>query len=78
MRAIYGGAGLVGVFAVVSSASRPYGPHNCVDVHKPGTSWRGSYVYMLRASIRRTDTAPVQAEEVRQDDPVGNLRPAGE
>ena len=63
------------------------GPHNCVAIHKPGPSWRGGYVYMLHASICRTDTAGVRAEDVsyalgslqvRQYDPVGNLRKAGE
>ena len=50
-------------------------------------TWRGGYVYMLHASICRTDTAAVRAEDVsyalgslqvRQYDPVGNLRKAGE
>jgi hypothetical protein len=63
------------------------GPHNCVAVHKPGTPWRGGYVYMLHASICRTDMAAVRAEDIsyglgslqiRQYDPVGNLRKAGE
>jgi hypothetical protein len=62
------------------------GPHNCVAVHRPGPPWRGGYVYMLHASICRTDTAAVRAEdvsytlgqlEVRQYDPAGNLREAG-
>ena len=63
------------------------GRHNCVAVHKPGTPWRGGYVYMLHASICRDDTAAVRAEDIayalgslqiRQYDPVGNLRKAGE
>ena len=63
------------------------GRHNCVAVHKPGAPWRGGYVYMLHASICRDDTAAVRAEDVayalgslqiRQYDPVGNLRKAGE
>jgi len=62
------------------------GPHNCIAVHKPGPQWRGGYVYMLHASICRTDTAAVRAEDVaytlgslqiRQYDPKGNLREAG-
>ena len=62
------------------------GPHNCVAVHRPGPAWRGGYVYMLHASICRTDTAAVRAEDIsyilgflqiRQYDPVGNLREAG-
>jgi hypothetical protein len=63
------------------------GPYNCIAVHKPGPPWRGGYVYMLHASICRTDTAIVRAEDisyalgslqVRQYDPVGNLRKSGE
>ena len=63
------------------------GPHNCVAVHKPGPQWRGGYVYMLHASICRTDTAAVRAEDVAytlgslqiwQYDPEGNLRKAGQ
>ena len=61
------------------------GRHNCVAVHQPGPKWQGGYVYMLHASICRTDTAAVRAEDVayalsllqfRQNDPVGNLRTA--
>ena len=63
------------------------GPHNCIAVHKPGPQWRGGYVYMLHASICRTDTAAVRPEDVayvlgslqvRQYDPVGNLRKPGQ
>jgi hypothetical protein len=63
------------------------GPHNCVAVRKPGPPWRGGYIYMMNASICRTDTAVVRAEDVsyalnslqiRQYDPVGNLRRAGQ
>jgi hypothetical protein len=63
------------------------GPHNCVAVRKAGPRWRGGYIYMLHASICRTDTAAVRAEDisyalgslqVRQYDPRGNLRKAGE
>lgn len=59
------------------------GPHNCVAVKKPGPRWQGGYVYMLHASICRTDAAAVRAEDIsyalgslqlRQYDPVGNLR----
>jgi hypothetical protein len=62
------------------------GPYNCVAIHKAGTPWRGGYVYMLHASMCRTDTAGVRAEDVayalgstqiRQSDPV-NLGKAGE
>jgi hypothetical protein len=59
------------------------GPHNCIAVRKPGPVWRGGYVWMMHASICRTDTAAVQAEDVayvlgslqmRIHDPAGNLR----
>jgi hypothetical protein len=61
------------------------GPHNCIAVRKPGPRWRGGYVYMMHASICRTDTAAVQAQDTayvlgslqtRIYDPVGNLRKA--
>ena len=61
------------------------GPHNCIAVRKPGPVWRGGYVYMMHASICRTDTAAVQAQDIayalgslrtRIYDPVGNLRAA--
>ena len=62
------------------------GPNNCVAVHRPGPKWRGGYVYMLHASICRTDTAVVHPKDVsyalgllctRQYDPQGNLRRTG-
>jgi hypothetical protein len=62
-----------------------YGPHNCIAVRKPGPVWRGGYVYMVHASICRTDAAAVQAQDVafvlgslqtRIHEPVGNLRKA--
>jgi hypothetical protein len=61
------------------------GPHNCIAVRKPGPVWGGGYVYMMHASICRTDTAAVQAQDVayvlgslqtRIYDPAGNLRKA--
>jgi hypothetical protein len=61
------------------------GSHNCIAVRKPGPVWRGGYVYMMHASICRTDTAAVQAQDIayalgslrtRIYDPVGNLRKA--
>jgi hypothetical protein len=61
-------------------------PLNCVAVHRAGPEWRGGYVYMLHADICRADIAAVCAEEIayalgslqlRQYDPVGNLRKAG-
>ena len=59
------------------------GPHNCLGVRKPGPVWRGGHIYIMHASICRTDTATVQAEAVayvlgslqtRIYDPLGNLR----
>jgi hypothetical protein len=61
------------------------GPHNCVAVLKHGPVWRGGYVYLMHASICRTDTAAVQAQDIayvlgslqtRIYDPAGNLRKA--
>ena len=63
------------------------GPHNCAAVQRVGPRWSGGYIYMLHASICRTDTAVVRAEDVsyaldslqiRQYDPAGNLRKAGQ
>jgi DNA-binding winged helix-turn-helix (wHTH) protein len=62
------------------------GAHNCVAVHEPGPKWQGGYVYLLNASICRTDATVVRTEDVayalnllqvRQDDPVANLQTAG-
>jgi hypothetical protein len=59
------------------------GPHNCLADLKHGPAWRGGYIYMVHASICRTDAANVQAEDIafvlgllqtRMYDPVGNLR----
>jgi hypothetical protein len=61
-----------------------YGPHDCAAVRRPGPRWEGGWVWMLTASICRTDTASVQPDDVaralgavqiRQYDPVGNIRP---
>jgi hypothetical protein len=61
------------------------GPRNCIAVRKYGPPWRGGFIYMMHASICRTDTAPVQAEDVayvlgslqtRIYDPIDNLRKA--
>jgi hypothetical protein len=63
------------------------GPHQCVAVKKAGPLWQGGYIYMMHASICRTDLAGVQAQDVtyalgslqiRQYDPVGNLRVPGQ
>jgi hypothetical protein len=57
--------------------------HNCTAVLKHGPVWRGGYIYMMHASICRTDAATVQAEDItyvfgslqtRIYDPLGNLR----
>jgi hypothetical protein len=48
------------------------GPHDCVAIHKSGPSWRGGYVYMLHASICRTDTTTVRPEDVA--DALGALQ----
>jgi hypothetical protein len=61
------------------------GPRNCIAVRKPGPVWRGGYIWMMHASICRTDGASVQAQDVayvlgslqtRIYDPVNNLRKA--
>jgi hypothetical protein len=61
------------------------GPHHCIAVRKPGPVWGGGYIWMMHASICRTDSAMVQAEDVayvlgslqtRIYDPAGNLRNA--
>ncbi len=63
------------------------GPHNCAAVRKAGPKWGGGYIYIMHASICRTDTAPLRAEDiayalgtlqVRQYDPLGNLRLPGQ
>jgi len=40
------------------------GPHNCIAVQKAGPRWGGGYIYMLHASICRTDTATMRPEDV--------------
>jgi hypothetical protein len=63
------------------------GSHNCVAVQRAGPKWSGGYIYMLHASICRSDTIAMRPEDVtyalaslqvRQYDPVGNLRPPGQ
>jgi hypothetical protein len=63
------------------------GPRNCVAVLRHGPVWRGGYIWMMHASICRTDTAAVQSEDIayvlgslqtRIYDPVGNLRNAND
>jgi hypothetical protein len=66
------------------SAAFSDGAHNCVAIRRPGPPWQGGYVYILTATICRSDTASVLPEDIaralaplqiRQYDPVGNLRP---
>jgi hypothetical protein len=63
------------------------GPRNCIAIRKPGPPWRGGFIYMMHATICRTDGAVVQAQDVayvlsslqaRTYDPLGNLRNAGD
>jgi len=63
------------------------GLRNCIALRKPGPVWRGGYIWMMHASICRTDGAAVQAQDVayvlsslqaRTYDPVGNLRNAND
>jgi hypothetical protein len=63
------------------------GPYNCVAVKKAGPRWQGGYIYMMHASICRTDMAILRPEDVayalgllqiRQYDPNGNLRRPGQ
>jgi hypothetical protein len=60
------------------------GTRRCVAIKKAGPPWQGGYIYMLHASICRTDAAEVQPGDVayalrylqiRQYDATGNLRP---
>ncbi len=63
------------------------GQHQCVAVKRAGPPWQGGYIYMMHASICRTDLAGLQAQDIAyalgslqiwQYDPVGNLRHAGQ
>jgi hypothetical protein len=63
------------------------GPHSCIAVQKAGPKWGGGYIYIMHASICATDAAAVRPEDVayvlgslqvRQYDPVGNLRKPGD
>jgi hypothetical protein len=63
------------------------GPHRCVAVKKAGPPWQGGYIYMMHASICRTDAGGVQPTDIayalgtlqiRQYDPTGNLRRPGQ
>jgi hypothetical protein len=61
-----------------------YGLHKCIAVRRPGPLWHGGFVWMLTASICRTDTASIEpgdvdralgAVQIHRYDPVGNLAP---
>jgi hypothetical protein len=63
------------------------GPHNCAAVRKAGPKWGGGYIYIMHASICRADAANVQPQDIayalgtlqiRQYDPLGNLRRPGQ
>jgi hypothetical protein len=58
------------------------GPHHCIAVRRAGPRWDAGYVWMLTASICRTDTASLEPDDVaralsvlqiRTYDPVGNI-----
>lgn len=58
-------------------------PHHCIAILRHGPRWQGGYIYMMHASICRTDAASVQTQDVayvvsnvviQQYDPVNNLR----
>jgi hypothetical protein len=59
-----------------------YGPHKCIAVRRPGPRWHAGFVWMLTASICRTDAGSIEpgdvdralgAVQIRRYDPVGNL-----
>jgi hypothetical protein len=59
-----------------------YGPHKCIAIRRPGPRWEGGFVWMLTASICRTDGESMQpgdvdraldAVQIRRYDPTGNL-----
>jgi hypothetical protein len=60
------------------------GVNDCVAVEKRGPHWGGGYIYVIHASICRTDRQAVAATDVdyvlrslqvRQYEPGGNLAP---
>jgi hypothetical protein len=59
-----------------------YGSHQCIAVRRPGPRWHAGFVWMLTASICRTDPENIEpgdvdraldAVQIRPYDPVGNL-----
>ena len=60
------------------------GSSDCWAIEKRGPTWRGGHVYVIHASVCRTDGRAVEARDVdlalgslqvRQYEPRGNLRP---
>jgi len=60
------------------------GSSDCRAIEKRGPTWRGGHVYVIHASVCRTDGRAVEARDVdlalgslqvRQYEPRGNLRP---
>jgi hypothetical protein len=58
------------------------GPHKCIAIRRPGPRWQAGFVWMLTASICRTDLESMQpgdvaraldAVQIRRYDPVGNV-----
>jgi hypothetical protein len=58
------------------------GPHKCIAVRRPGPRWHGGFVWMLTASICRTDLASIEPDDaaralgalqIRRYDPAGNI-----
>jgi len=69
--------------ADMSTMEFSIGEDNCLALQRRGPVWRGGYIYLIHASICRKDRQPVNAADVtvalgslqiRQHDPVGNLR----
>jgi hypothetical protein len=59
-----------------------HGPHKCIAIRRPGPRWEGGFIWMLTATICRTDGGSMQsgdvdqalaAVQIRQFDPLGNL-----
>jgi hypothetical protein len=59
-----------------------YGPHKCIAIRRPGPRWSGGFVWMLTATVCRTNGESMQpgdvaralgAVQIRQYDPTGNV-----
>jgi hypothetical protein len=64
-----------------------YGPHKCIAIRRPGPRWQAGFVWMLTASICRTDLEGMQrgdvaraldAVQIRRYDRTGNVAPPPE